>query len=132
VNRKDGPSTDTTFIRQTDVMMPDVPKRIKRLVREWAGIAHERDLRQALSELRAQFDRWDRGEIDSLELNDLVHRFHQDTSREIWKRYATTHLEPAVASAVAAGVLRKEELPAELVQHIAGLIEFYEHDLSAS
>jgi hypothetical protein len=61
-----------------------------------------------------------------------VHRFHQNTSRELWKRYATTHLEPAVASAVAAGVLRKEELPAELVQDIVGLIEFYEHDLSAS
>ena len=120
------------FSRQTDVVMSDVPKRIKRLVREWAGIAHDRDLRKALSELRAQFDRWDRAEINAFELNDLVHRFHQDTSREIWKRYATTHLEPAVASAVAAGVLRKEELPAELVQHIAGMIEFYEQDLSAS
>ena len=118
--------------RQTDLMMQEVPKRIKSLVRKWAGIAHDRDLRKALSELRAQFDRWDRGEIDSFELNELVHRFHQDTSRGVWKRYATTHLEPAVASAVAAGVLRKEELPTELVQHIAGLIEFYEHDLSAS
>ena len=112
--------------------MPDVPKRIKRLVREWAGIAHDRDLRKALSDLRAQFDRWDRGAINAFELNDLVHQFHQDTSREIWTRYATTHLEPAVASAVAAGVLRKEELPTELLQHIAGLIEFYERDLSAS
>jgi hypothetical protein len=109
-----------------------VPKQIKRLVREWAGIAHDRDLRKALSELRAQFDRWDRGEIDSFELNELVHRFHQDTAREVWKRYASIHLESAVASAVAAGVLRKEELPAELVQHIAGLIEFYEQDPSAS
>jgi len=59
-----------------------------------------------------------------------VHRFHQEISREIWKRYSTTHLERAVASAVAAGVLRQEELPSELLQHIAGLIEFYEHDLS--
>jgi hypothetical protein len=33
---------------------------------------------------------------------------------------------------VAVGVLRKEELPEELVQHIARMIEFYEHDLSAS
>lgn len=112
--------------------MPEVPKRIKRLVREWAGIAHERELRKALSDLRGQFDRWDRDEIDSFELNDLVHRFHQDAGREIWKRYATGHLEPAVASAVAAGVLRQEELPAELVHHIAGLIELFEHDLSAS
>jgi len=112
--------------------MQEVPKRMKRLVREWAGIAHDRDLRKALSELSVQFDRWDRGEIDSFELNDLVHRFHPGTAREIWRRYASTHLEPAVASAVAAGVLRKEELPAELVQHIARLIEFYEHDLTAS
>jgi hypothetical protein len=106
-------------------------ERIKRLVREWAAIAHDRDLRNALSELRVQFDRWERGEIDAFELNDLVHRFHQNTSREIWKRYATTYLERALASAVAAGVLRKEELPGELFQHIAGLIEFYETDLRA-
>ena len=112
--------------------MQEVPKRIKRLVREWAAIAHDRELRTALSDLRAHFERWDRGALDSFELNELVHRFHEDTARELWKRYATTRLEPAVASAVAAGVLRKEELPAELAHHIAGLIEFYEHDLSAS
>ena len=110
--------------------MQEIPKRIKRLVREWAAVAHERDLRKALSELRIAFDRWERGELDSFELNDLIHRFHQDTSRDIWKRYATTHLEPAVAAAVAAGVLQRQELPPELVAHIAGLTEFYEHDLS--
>ena len=112
--------------------MQEIPKRIKRQVREWAGIAHDRDLRKALGELRTEFERWDRGEIDSFELNERVHRFHQDTSREIWKRYAATPLEPAVASAVAAGVLRKEELPSALLHHIAGLIEFYQHELSAS
>ena len=101
-------------------------------MREWAEIAHDRDLSKSLRELRAEFDRWERGEINPFELNDLVHLFHQGTSREIWKRYQTRHLEPAIASAVVAGVLRKEELPAELLQHIAGLIEFYEHDLSAS
>jgi hypothetical protein len=102
------------------------------MIREWAGVAHDRDLRDALTELRAQFDRWDRSEIDSFELNDLVHKYHDGTSREIWKRYATSHLAPAVASAVAAGVLRRDELPEELAQHIAGLIDFYQHECSAS
>lgn len=110
--------------------MQDAPKKIKRLVREWAGVAHERDLRNALSELRVHFDRWERGEIDSFELNERVHRFHNGPARDIWKRYATTHLEPAVASATVAGVLRKDELPVELVQHVAGWIGFYEADLS--
>ena len=104
--------------------MQEIPKRMKRLIREWAGVAHERDLRDALNELRAQFDRWERGEIDSFESNDLVHKHHDGASREIWKRYARTHLSPAVA----AGVLRTEELPSELVQHLAGLIQFYKDD----
>ena len=112
--------------------MQEVPKRIKRQIREWAAIARERDLRKALGQLRAQFDRWERGEIDSFALNDHVHRFHQDASRAIWKRYETTHLEPAVAPAAVSGVLRKEELPAELLQHIDRLVELYKDDLSTS
>jgi len=111
--------------------MQETPTAIKRLVREWADIAHDRDLRQALRALHGQFGRWERGEITSFELNDFVHQFHDGASREIWKRYATNHLEPAVAAAMAVGVLRKEELPRELLQHVAGLIEFYEADQSA-
>ena len=110
--------------------MQNTPKAMKRLVREWAGIAHDRDLRQALGELHSQFARWERGEISSFELNEHVHQFHDGASREIWKRYATNHLEPAVASAVAAGVLGKDELPPALLQGIASLVELYEADQS--
>ena len=112
--------------------MQDTPKRIKRLVRDWAGIAHDRELRKALLDLRGQFDRWQRGEINAVELNDLIHRFHDGDSRTIWKKYATNHLEPALAYAVATGILRRDELPPDLLQHIAGLIEFYEAGESAS
>jgi hypothetical protein len=48
------------------------------------------------------------------------------------EKYATNHFEPALAFAVATGMLRREELPAELLQHIAGLIEFYEAEEPAS
>ena len=112
--------------------MPDPPKALKRLVREWAAIAHDRELGGALLELRAQFERWQRGEIAAADLNYLIHQFHQGASREIWKRYATNRLEPAIGSAVAAGILRREELPEELLRHIAGLIEFYEADDAGS
>jgi hypothetical protein len=108
--------------------MQDTPKHIKRLVREWAAVAHDRDLRSALADLRGQFDRLERGEIDAFELNHHIHQFHDGISRDIWKRYATNHLEPAVAAAVAEGVLAKEELPPVLVEHLAGTIAFYEAD----
>jgi hypothetical protein len=64
--------------------------------------------------------------------DEFVHQFHDGISREIWKRYGSSHLEPAVAWAVAAGVLRKEELSTELLLQIAGLIGFYEADLARS
>jgi hypothetical protein len=112
--------------------MENAPKRLRRLIREWAGIAHDRALSKALLELHAQFDRWKRGEITAWDLNDLIQRFHDGASREIWKTYATNRLEPAVAFAVATDILRREELPPELVQHLAGLIEFYEAERSAS
>jgi hypothetical protein len=112
--------------------MQDPPKTVKRLVREWAAIAHDRELGRALLELRTQFDRWQRGDITAADLNALIHHFHEGTSREIWKRYATNHLEPAIGSAVAAGILRREELPDQLLKHVDKLIEFYEADDSGS
>jgi hypothetical protein len=112
--------------------MQEVPKAMKRLVRDWAAVAHDRDLSSALLDLRAQFDRWQRGEITAYDLNHLIHEYHQGPSREIWKRYDTNHLAPAVASAVAGGVLTRQELPVPLLEHLAGLIEFFEADRSAS
>ena len=112
--------------------MQDTPKRLNRLVREWAAVAHDRELNKALLDLRAYFDAWQRREITAADLNDLIHHFHQGASREIWRKYATNHLEPAIGFAVATGILRQEELPPELLQHVAGLIEFYEVEQSAS
>ena len=105
---------------------------MKRLVRERAAIAHDRELGQALLQLRTHFDRCQRGEIAAADLNDLIHQFHQGASREIWKRYANNHLEPAIGSAVAAGILRREELPEDLLRHVSGLIDFFEADDSGS
>jgi hypothetical protein len=108
--------------------MDQIPKHLRRLVREWAGIAHDRELSAALGELRAHFERWERAEITAADLNDLIHKYHQGAAREIWKHYATNHLEPAIGFAVATGIVRREEVPRELLQHVAGWVQFYETD----
>jgi hypothetical protein len=112
--------------------MEQIPKRLKRLVREWAGVAHDRELAAALGELRDQFERWERAEITAGDLNDLIHKYHDGTFREIWKHYATKHLEPAIGFAVATGILQREEVPPELLQHVAGWVQFYEAEQPTS
>jgi hypothetical protein len=111
--------------------MPETTKRIKRLVREYAAIAHARELGQASRDLDVQFGRWRNGEINAAELNDVIHEFHDGPSRDIWRKYATNRLEAALGLAVAIGILRREGLPAELLQHLAGFIDFYQAEQSA-
>jgi len=69
-----------------EVPVQDLPKPIKRMLREQAARAHEEELRRALLPLAAAFDRWRAGELDSFALSDLIHEFHDGESREIWKR----------------------------------------------
>ena len=73
--------------------MADAPKRIKRLLREYAGAAHEEELQRALLPVSEAFKRWERRELDRAELSEVSHRFHQGPARDLWVRYNTPHLE---------------------------------------
>jgi hypothetical protein len=106
--------------------MADTPKRIKRLLREYAGAAHEEELRRALRPISEAFGRWERRELGSGELSDIIHRFHQGPARELWLGYNTPHLEMAVAFAITTGVLGRDTVPAEVLEHLAGAMRFYE------
>ena len=103
----------------------DVPKRIKRLLREYAGKAHEEDLRRALVPLAEAFKRWERGDLRSHEISDLIHVFHQGPARQIYLRYDRGSA-PAVAGAIVAGILDRHEIPAELLNYLSGLITAFE------
>lgn len=105
--------------------MPEVPKRIKRLIREYAAAAHEEELRCALLPLADSFKRWEQRQLDSFALKDLIHKFHQGAARDLYLRYANNHLEPAVARAIVVGTLDRSSVAAEVLEHLAGLLEFY-------
>jgi hypothetical protein len=106
--------------------MADTPKRIKRLLREYAGAAHEEELRRALLPVSEAFGRWEKRDLSSGELSEIIHRFHQGPARELWVRYNSSHLEMPVAFAITTGVLARDTIPAELLEHLAGALRFYE------
>lgn len=108
--------------------MAEIPKRIKRLLREYAAVAHEAELRQALVPLADAFKGWEQGNLDSFELKDLIHQFHHGPARDIYVRYATNYLALPVGHAIATGVLDRAAVPAELLDHLAGLLEFYKDE----
>ena len=106
--------------------MQEIPKRIKRLLREQAGLAHEEELRRALVPLAEAFNKWNNGAVSSGELSILIHEFHQGPARELFNKYNNTWLNLAIAQAISSGVLEKERVPQELLDYLATAIASFE------
>ena len=105
--------------------MPELSKKLKAALKEHAGRAWEAEMRVVLEGLAAKFDQWKAGAISTADLSDAIHDYHNGAAREIWRRFATNDPKMPLAHAVASGVVSKESLPAEVVDHIASMVEFF-------
>jgi len=66
---------------------PTPTKSQQRRLRKLAGEVYEAEIAEALASLETDFKEWRRGQILPSELNDRIHDYHQEISREIWKQY---------------------------------------------
>ncbi len=115
--------------------MSDHSKSIKRLLRQWMEEAYERELHRELTRLDLSFAEWRAGKIGSGELSDRVHQYETGASRELFKQYNNSPHDMSVAYAVVVGILKREELPAELLAAIERELSFFQdlkdrHELS--
>lgn len=111
--------------------MREYPKRVKRLIREYAARAHEAELGKALGELERQFAVWRAGQISAGELSDRIYAFSRGPARELWQRYNAGLDDMQVAHAIVTGLLPRDELPGELLEAFQPIIAFYEREGAA-
>ena len=83
-------------------------------MRDLASEAYERELGNHLGELEKSFAAWRGGELQSSELSNVIHVFHQGAAREVWSSYQLPDPAIIVARAVAAGLLAESEIPEAL------------------
>ncbi len=100
-----------------------IPKRLRRELRQLATKAEEAELRAALQPLANDFKRWESGEIDSFDLKALIHDFHQGAARNIYVSYDTPDPSFMVANAIVLGMLDPAAVSPELMTELARLIE---------
>ena len=117
-------------------MNPELPKPVKRALRELAGRAYEAELHKALTELSEDFERWKRGEIDSFELGERIHKFHDGPNRELYVRYSSPcDLRLLVGYAIHEHLIEQESVPEHVLPYLQGALSFYrdqERESSAS
>jgi DNA primase large subunit len=85
--------------------MNDYPMRIKRLIREFAAEAYEKELSRELARLDKSFSEWRDGKINSGELSHRIHQYETGASRELFKKYNEGENDFNVAYAIVTGIL---------------------------
>jgi hypothetical protein len=104
--------------------MQDLPKPVKRAVRELCSLAHERELNRELGLLLESFQQWQQGALDAFELSQRIHQFHQGPARELYVRYVNNSLaELMVARALLDGVIAESDIPDVAREHLLAAAE---------
>lgn len=100
-------------------------KSERKELRRLAGLSYERGLSKALEELEEAFREWRRGEMSAIDLNEVIHGYHQGPSRDIWAQFVRSKPAMAVAYALATNILDPEEVSERLRQELEAWVELF-------
>lgn len=106
--------------------MYNFSKKERKMLRELANLAHERELKSELKNLNNEFKKWEKGDIDSFELNHKIHLFHNGPSQDLYSKYNGIDTPDIVVGwAIANDILKEEEVEENLIKKLKPLIERY-------
>lgn len=92
-----------------------ISKKVRKQLRELISKAYTQELNNHLHELSLSFDEWRNNKIDCWDLNDIIHKFHDGISRDLYKLYNYCRDEIFLVSrAVAQKLIQLDEVPTEV------------------
>ena len=106
--------------------MKEYTKSIRKELQALNGLAYERYLDQALTELQKQFFSWESKEINAFDLNEAIHQFHNGKSRELYNYFGGSRDMNAirVARAIIEEMLTESEISKETLEALSNQLEF--------
>ena len=112
-------------------MHRDFGRGTRRILRQLANTAWERELDAELKLLAGSFAEWKAGELGPHELSDRIHTFHHGAARGLYGLYTRVHPPELVARAVGLGLLSEDEVPPHLREALANGIQYYRSEPQA-
>ena len=120
---KNKANPDSTCPKKSITMSNELSKSMKRKLRDFAAKVYEIEMRTHLSELARSFNEWNAGKLDLFQLDNLIHKYHNEKSREFYKAYTGLDPKMFIARAVGFGIIKQEEIPDEFREYIMKLVE---------
>ena len=112
-------------------MHRDFGRATRRILRQLANTAWERELNAELTALAASFAEWKTGGLGPHELSDRIHTFHYGAARDLYGLYTRVRPPELVARAVGLGIVSEDEVPPDLREALANGIQYYRSESEA-
>ena len=104
-------------------------KKEKKLLRNLINLAYERELSSELNKLELSFTKYNNKEINAFDLDNIIHKYHNGISKDLYKKYSFNFSDGMpymiVASSVKTGLLKKEEVDKNLIGRINEIIKTF-------
>ncbi len=93
-------------------------KKTRKLLRELALIAYEKDLTLSIDELYSDMNEWKKGNMTVWDIEKNIHVFHNKTARDLYRSYALSDPLFAVSIGVSKGVISLLEVPEDAREQV--------------
>jgi len=104
--------------------MQQFTKSQKKHLRKMVGIAYKRHMEKAMAKLQQEFKSWNEGAINVWELNQKIHEYHNELSRDLYKMYVLAKPDIALAFAINNHILDLDEIREDCrsdIKRLAGI-----------
>ena len=91
-------------------MQGDFTKSERKRIRQLASLAWERELRGALGDIAAAIAEMENGTMPPFEVDNRIHKFHDGTSRDLYKQYSDSNPWIGVCRAYFEGILTNDDI----------------------
>ena len=105
--------------------MSDLSKKQKKHLRELTNLAYERDLSRCLEVLESSFKDWKNNEITVWDLNQVIHEYHNEIARDLYKSYTMNDPVFSVAFGLKQGVISLQDIEENCRDEIISLYELF-------
>jgi len=109
--------------------MVDNSTEMKKNLKELVKVAYEEELKKYLMPLHDSFLKWKENEVSSLNLANLVHRFHNGISKKLFRIYNNLESPLLVARAIALTLIPEDKIGKDMLDQLQEKIEFYKQQI---
>ena len=100
-------------------------KPVKKKLRQLVSQAYEAELSSELKLLAEKFKLWEEGMIGIWDLEEAIHKFHNGTARDLYKRYSYLSPEEILPYALHKGYVIFDDVPPEALHEMQVKARFY-------